>query len=674
VTVRAGKIAAIALGSLIALAVIILIGVSLLVNPNDYKDRIARSVKDSTGRELALPGQIKLSVFPWIALELGPASLGNPPGFGAEPFAAVKHVALRVKLLPLFRKRLEIGRIEIDGLDLRLRKSASGKGNWEMPSSGSTPPAAASGSAAETLGDLAGITIKDTRLSFQDLVAERVNLEVGRVAGGIAVPVKVKLVLTSSPGAQPLELAGQFSATLDPDKKQYSLADLDLSGTLGANGKRVAWKFAAPQLQLDLAAQTLEAQRLAAQFAAARLSASLKGSKVLDAPSLSGAFRLESLSPRELMGQLGIAAPKTRDPKVLTRMAASGEFAYGDKQVGVRKLDVELDDSHLRGSAGISNLDTKATSFDLALDRIDLDRYRSPPEPAAKAAAPAPGKSQQGGSDPLKTLQMNGTFALGSASCAGLTLTELHVALAAKDGVVHIAPVKARLYGGEYAGDITLDDRGAVPEMKLEQTMNGVDVALLLKDLAHTKLISGHGMVATSLIGHGSGGDALLKSLNGHIAANLQNGAVEGIDLWFEINRALALLQKQALPSGSSSGRTAFDSFKATADLTNGVAVTKDLNIASQNLRVTGQGTANLPTEAIDYQVRATLLKQAPGATKSAGGALADIPLTITGTMASPKVRPDVEGMAKARVQQELDKHKDEIKQKLQDKLKDFIK
>ena len=672
---RAVKILAIVLGSLVALLVIALIGVSLLVNPNDYKDRIARAVKNSTGRELALPGAIKLSVFPWIALELGPASLGNPPGFGTEPFAAVKHVALRVKVLPLFRKRLEIGRIEIDGLDLRMRKNAAGKGNWEMPSSGAAAPAPSSSGSSEVLGDLGGIAITDSRLSFQDLVAEHLNLEVGRVAGGIAVPVKVKLTLTSSPGAQPLELAGQFAATLDPDKKRYALADLDLSGTLGANGKRVPWKFSAPQLQLDLDAQTLEAPRLAAQLAAAHLSANLKGGKILDAPNLTGGFKLESLSPRELMGQLGIAAPKTRDPKVLGRLAASGEFAYHENQVGVRQLDVELDDSHLRGAAGISNLDTKATNFDLALDRIDVDRYRSPPEPAAKAAAAPAAQPQQGGSDVLKTLQMSGVFALGSATCAGLTLTDLHVDLAAKDGVTHIAPVKAKLYGGDYAGDITLDDRGPVLEMKLDQSMNGVDVALLLKDLAHTKLISGHGMVATKLTGRGSGGDALLKSLNGHIAANLENGAVEGIDLWFEINRALALLQKQAVPSGgSSSGRTAFDSFKATADVSDGVATTKDLNIASQNLRVTGQGTANLPTQAIDYQVRATVLKQAPGASKTAAATLADIPLTITGSMASPKVRPDLEGMAKARVQQELDKHKDEVKQKLQDKLKDFLK
>jgi len=149
----------------------------------------------------------------------------------------------------------------------------------------------------------------------------------------------------------------------------------------------------------------------------------------------------------------------------------------------------------------------------------------------------------------------------------------------------------------------------------------------------------------------------------------LDNGAVEGIDLWFEINRAIALFQKQP-PSGTSTGRTTFETFKASADIVNGLATTKDLNIASQNLRVTGQGTTNLVTEAIDYQVKASLSKTAGRNASS----LADIPLTITGNMTSPKIRPDLEALAKAQVQQQLGKQKGELLQKLQDQLKGLIK
>src|SRR6201993_2131121 len=140
------KLLAIALAGLLALLAIVLLAVRAFVDPNDYKDRIARAVRNSTGRELALPGEIRLSVFPGIALELGPASLGNPPGFGEEPFAAVKHAALRVRLLPLLRKQVEIGRVEIDGLDLRLGKNAAGRGNWQSPA-GSRPTPQSSGGA-----------------------------------------------------------------------------------------------------------------------------------------------------------------------------------------------------------------------------------------------------------------------------------------------------------------------------------------------------------------------------------------------------------------------------------------------------------------------------------------------------------------------------------------------
>src|SRR5580658_8878258 len=121
---RTVKVLAGLAGGIILLIVVGLLAVWALVNPNDYKGRIAAAVKESTGRELHLSGDIKLSVFPWIALELGPATLGNPEGFGEEPFLSFAHASVRVKLLPLLRKRLQVARVDIDGLDVRLRKNA----------------------------------------------------------------------------------------------------------------------------------------------------------------------------------------------------------------------------------------------------------------------------------------------------------------------------------------------------------------------------------------------------------------------------------------------------------------------------------------------------------------------------------------------------------------------
>ena len=114
---RTAKILSIVVGAVIAVIALALLAERLFVDPNDYKPRIAAAVKNATGRELVLQGDIKLSVFPWIALELGPASLGNPPGFPEHPFVSFQHASVRVKMLPLLDECLRHDRFAIAGQD-----------------------------------------------------------------------------------------------------------------------------------------------------------------------------------------------------------------------------------------------------------------------------------------------------------------------------------------------------------------------------------------------------------------------------------------------------------------------------------------------------------------------------------------------------------------------------
>ena len=677
---RAIRYVGIALGVLLGLIAITLVAVKLLVNPDDFKPRIVNAVRESTGRDLSLPGDLKLGVFPWVSVEFGPASLSNPVGFPTTPFVAVRHVALRVRLLPLLRKQLQIGRIEIDGLDLRLEKNAAGKGNWEDlggpkgPQAASQPGASAS---AQSLKDLGGIQIRESRLSYQELVVDGLNLEVGRVSSGITTPVSARLRLSSAPAAAPIDLTAALALTPDFVNSRIAVGKLELTGTRVAAGAAPALtvKFSAPALTADLKLQTLSAPAFAAQVGGAQLSGSLTGSAVIDSPHLSGRFQLAQVSPRELAAKFGIALPATRDAQALTRLSAAGEYHYAANTAGAEELEVRLDDSTLRGRIAISDLKTNALSFDLTLDKIDFDRYREPPpQPGHKPAATTAKESGDSSAAGLKSLILDGTMKVGDATVANLRASQFSATVAARDAVIRVTPIRAQLYGGTYAGDVTLDSRAAIAAVKIEQTMTNVDVAGLLKDFAKSTRFSGRGNVTTSLSAHGLGGDEFLATLNGRATAALNNGAIEGIDLWFEINRALTVMQKQSLPAGSGSGRTKFDEFKASADITNGVAASKDLSIVSQNLRVAGAGTVNLVSQALDYKVNATVLKQATAGPATSANTLAAVPVSITGSLSSPKVTPDLEGLAKARLQQELDKHKGELQQKLQDQLKNIFK
>lgn len=629
------KFTGIALGALLGLLVLAVLAVWLFVHPNDYKGRIAMAVKDSTGRELSLPGDLHLSVFPWLALELGPASIGNPAGFGTQPFASVRHAAVRVRLLPLLRGQLEAGRIQIDGLDLRLVRNAQGKGNWEdFGQREATQPEAPPG--APTLPRIAGLEVRDSRVSLDDLVADHVQLEVGRVGPGLAVPVSLQLALTPHAGAAPIDV-----------------------------------RFAAPAVSLDPAAQALAVPALTLRLGDAQVDGSAQGTKLLDAPAIGGRFSLAPVALRGLLRQLGIEPPTTRDPKVLGTVSGSGDYAYGGNALRMTRLELKLDDSTLRGSAAITDLATMALGFDLALDRIDLDRYRAPGATAAPSAA-APSAAADLPVDALRTLELEGTARIGEARVAGLALSQAHAVIAAHGGLVRIAPLEAGFYGGRYAGTIALDARPAVPTLALEQGMDGVDLAALLRDFAHTQRLSGRARLAAKLTAQGRRSDALLGSLAGHATVAVANGAIEGIDLWHDVQQARSLAEKHELAGGTDAGRTAFEALGASADLAAGVATTRDLLVTSQLLRVSGEGSANLATQAIDYRVLARILKEPPGA-GGGGATLADVPLTIKGTMAAPVVRPDLEGLAKARLKQELDKHKDEIRDKLKGALEGLL-
>jgi AsmA protein len=664
--VRNFKILGSILGGLIALVALVLIAVTIFVNPNDYKGRIAREVKASTGRDLTL-GDIKLSVFPWIALKLGPVNLGNPEGFGAEPFLSLQHAALRVKLLPLLRKELQVGRIEIDGLDLRLQKNAAGKGNWEdFGEKSGTPTAEASSGSPPSLKDLGGVLIKNSRISYNELVVSSLNVDVGNVSQRAAVPVKASFDVDTGPSGNRTSFTAALDITLDTAAKRYGLAAVTLSGELKqkTDGRSLSWMFAAPSVDVDLTAQTLKAPTFSAHAGSARLSGSLAGDKIVDAPSLSGTFKLEPLVLREFMAQLGVDPPKTRDPKALSKLAAATDFSYAAKAVRLDKLDLQLDETQLRGALAVTNLDSKAITFDLNVDHIDLDRYRSPesaaPQPVAKSAQ----KPAELPTTAVKMLNVSGNFSIDTAKAAGLAFSKVHLTLEAKDGVVHLFPIKASLYGGEYSGDITYDAHEAVPSVKLDQQVTGVDIAPLLKDSINSERLSGRGNASTKLAGAGLTSDVLMKNLSGRVDANLVNGAVTGIDLWYEISRAQALLKQQA-PSGSDDRRTKFDTFKMSADIAGGVATTKDLTITSQYLRVTGAGSSNLVTKAIDYHIVATILKAPPSAQgpELSQLTLADIPVEISGTMNDPKARPDLQGILKSKLKQKL---QDTLKGKLQ--------
>jgi AsmA protein len=653
---RTGRILGFIVGGVIALLAMVMLAVWLLVDPNHYKDKIAAAVKDETGRDLMLQGSIKLSVFPWIALELGPASLGNPAGFGAQPFVSFRHAAVRAKLLPLIHERLEITRVEIDGLDLRLQKNAQGKGNWEgFGRSGHTPPAAtASKNSGSPLDGLAGLKITDARVSYRQYTLEKFNLETAPFTDGV-VPISLRFEANRGVASEHASVEAKVDFS-NPAPKRYRFAAFTLIGqvvTRADDDRPLKWNFSTPGMNVDTNAQTLAVPALALTVAGAQMNGELAGTRIVDDPAFTGTFTLAPLVLREFMPRWGLNSPPTQDPRAFAQVAGSTAFAYGGNALRFDALRLTLDDTHLQGHVEVANLDSMAIKFELAADAINVDHYLPPEEAAPAPAAPA---REAAKSEPSKPLDAQGTLAVGALHLSRLDLTDLKVTFSAKDGVTHLFPLTALVDGGKYSGDVTLDGRGAVPALSVDEHLLGVDMGKLLASNGKSIHLSGRGNFNVKATGHGAGADGILKTLNGHVDAYLTDGAVEGVDLGYELGRAEALIKRQDAPAAQNTKRTRFDAFKTTADIANGVATTKDLVISSQALKVTGQGSTNLANKALDFQLLADTLRATQGVP-------IQIPVKVTGTTADPTIRPDIEALAKG-----------QLRQKLQDVLGDKLK
>jgi len=116
---------------LVLLVVIVVTAAIMLFDPNQHKDFFEAQVKERTGRTLELAGNINMTFYPWLGLEVEKITMGNAEGFGEEDFLHADQIAMRIKTMPLLKKQYELDTLKLHGVKLNLVKDKQGKTNWE---------------------------------------------------------------------------------------------------------------------------------------------------------------------------------------------------------------------------------------------------------------------------------------------------------------------------------------------------------------------------------------------------------------------------------------------------------------------------------------------------------------------------------------------------------------
>lgn len=237
---KAFKIIGYTLGALVALIIAAIIILPLVIDPNDFKPQIEAEAKKHTGRDLHLNGDLSLSVFPWLGIKLGATELGNAPGFGEQVFAKFDNAEVKVKLLPLLRKQVEVDEIALGNVFAQLEQRADGTNNWsDLAGAKASDAPTPAGSAMSVEVQVQSLTLDQIDVNLNDITGDpnnrvgSINLANSKITlrgedGSTRQIENLKLTVRDVPLAKlvavPIDLAFDVALSEPPLKAHVTLA------------------------------------------------------------------------------------------------------------------------------------------------------------------------------------------------------------------------------------------------------------------------------------------------------------------------------------------------------------------------------------------------------------------------------------------------------------------
>lgn len=517
-----------------------------------------------------------------------------------------------------------------------------------------------------TLAELKG---NQQAVESKGLTADvNVNAGARKVEGHFASPVKANLAdmifeVPSLAGKFDIKdpalpngaMQGQFKLAALANVKQEqvkSTFDLTLAETK-LNGDVSVASFSTPHIGFKVHADTLNLNALLGntgskkEVAASNNKASNKADKPADLSALKTLFLDGSINIGKIL----------YSPYTLTGLNL-GIKADGQK-LALQGLDVKLDDSHIQGNVGISQFSKPLYTFDLNIDKLDLNRYL--PAAEAKAAeTKAAEKTANSAEQPidlsaLKALNAQGNIRIGWLKYGKTEAKNLNIGLKAQDGLASLDPLNLDVYQGTVRGSVKLDAR-ATPAVAIQQNLQNIAVGPMLVDTINNDMLSGNGNLNLNVTAQGNTVTALKKSLGGSVDLRMADGAVKGFDLAGTIRDAkgkLNLLKGQSNANADNSKKTDFSELTATFNIKNGVAHNDDLAMKAPVFRLTkgeSKGDIDIGKEQINYVAKPTLVNSLKGQGGKDAEQLGSIgvPVKITGTFAAPKFAIDMAALGQA--------------------------
>ena len=593
---------------------------------NHYKQDLSDIVRDSTGRDLQFYGDVELTFYPALGMELGALSLSNAVGFGSTPMIKVDKVSISVDVASVIAFSPEIDELILDGLKINLQNNNKGVTNWDdfkEPQDAQSPNAPllrtepkSSGSSSSNQskvksepmnisGAFGGLNITNAELSWVDAQAgseylvQNLTIKTGRITPEAPFDLKMQVVVKSKGEINAdIDLATQIQYWFDNGR--LNLTDLVLN--VSAAGEPLPLG----KIQVGIASELIELNPQ-------KRSVSLKGLVLkIDDNTIKG----------------NVTVSDTAQPVINFKLASN-------------KLDIDalIGMTPVHPSSVTPKKSTTATESITGIESNSVNVIPDAVKEPVKIILPM---------DLLRIIQADGELVVKQLTMQNLLLNDINLGISTNAGIVNLNPIRMNLYDGSVSGQVRLDVNGALPKYRVNKKIQGVQIGALLTDLNGEDRINGVLNANVSLSTQGEWLSVLKKNSNGDIALALRDGAVKGFNIRHSIDKAKAKLKGDSEPPKQES-QTDFSSLELSGLIKKGVFISNDLKLQAPIIRVSGEGQVDLNNETVNYLVNAKLV----GTIKGQDGGAADdlsgllIPVRIDGPLAEPKIDVQLDEMLK---------------------------
>src|SRR5262245_5544418 len=399
---------------------LVLLVVAVLVGPgfvdwNSYKGEITAKAREATGRDLAIDGDISLSILWTPTLSVKKVRFANVAGGSAPDMATLESLDVRLAFAPLdwMNGKFQVERIDLQQPTIILERLADGRANWQFEQ-----PAASAASGAGGGGGGPDIRLDDIRIAGGTLIYRDAK------SGSEQKIESLNAVLGAT------SLHGPFRA----------------DGNLSLQGVPVMFKLGAGQLG-DAAAPA----RIDAEIGLAKTDTTFKfNGTVASAPELAVKGRLD-LSTHNLALTLDSLLPGTSSglPIAVDKpFQIAGDVGYAGGAGEIQNLTVALDDTTATGSAKFTPGTPAKAEAKLGLNRLDLDKLlASMAAPATGNAVPAePAKA--GGFSLPQDIDVSLAVGIAAITYRGEFINDARMVAELAGGKVTLSELSAMLPGG----------------------------------------------------------------------------------------------------------------------------------------------------------------------------------------------------------------------------------